>query len=517
MPNYRYAQSYVTRGSGNVVAAAAYQAAENLHSEALAHAAYQAGEQHGRHFNFTRKAHGVLHKGILAPEGAPEWVHDRQELWNRADAAERRGNARLARKLVISLPGELTPEQNKELLTSFLKDRFVSQGMVADFAIHAPDHDADERHVHAHVLLTRRELSAGGFGKLFREAEQGRALYLDRKALEQQTNRALEQAGVQDRVSADSLYARGIVREPEPVLGDKAVEEQRRGQHSRRGTLDDGTRTRLDRVAAVRMRNQLRAEHDQRGEPHPLWLMQYYWQGRDRWMQRQGHRIERVRAKGNIYFAAKLERDFAQARENAARVDGAYFSHPASREAAWREARDETSRDDRAEERKSGRVDERSPGSRGAREQSPKSSHAPAPRAPSGLFGSAGASITEPGGGKARKWKPGTSGVTPRPHDVRERDDDPALNARGNRRDTGDGFVLFSMADQFAADMRSSFPFRTQEEKQGKDFHEHPQTSRSGEERRLRHPGEPEGPAQPGQPAPERSSLTDRENRERER
>jgi MobA/MobL family len=163
VPNFRYAQSYVTRGGGkNVVATAAYQAAEKLehhNNEALANAAYQAGEKHDRQFNFTNKAGGVLHKEILVPENAPAWAHDREQLWNRVDRAEKKINARLARKLVISMPNELTLEQNVEMLRGFLKYRFVSQGMVADFAVPAPDHDGDVRHVHAHVLLTRRELT----------------------------------------------------------------------------------------------------------------------------------------------------------------------------------------------------------------------------------------------------------------------------------------------------------------------------------------------------------------------
>ncbi|MDF0522832.1 MobA/MobL family protein [Bradyrhizobium yuanmingense] len=295
MPTFRYSQSYVTRGAGkSVVATAAYYAAENLRQqgrgEAQANAAYQSGENlkaSGRAFNFENKAGGVLHKEILAPEGAPEWAGDRQELWNRVDASEVKKNARLARKLVISLPSELSVEQNVALVRDFLKEQFVSQGIIADFAIHAPDHDGDSRHIHAHVLLTRRELRPEGFGKLFRSAEQGAALANDRKAWEGKVNDALERAGVHDRVSADSLYARGIVREPEPVLGDKAIEEERRQKHSKRGTLDERTQKRMREVADIRERNARRAEYDRKGEAHPRNLMEHYWRGRDRWMEQQ--------------------------------------------------------------------------------------------------------------------------------------------------------------------------------------------------------------------------------------
>lgn len=493
MPNFRYAQSYVTRGSGkNVVATAAYQAAEKLEhkNEALANSAYQAGEKHGRQFNFANKAGGVLHKEIMAPENAPEWVYGREELWNRVDKAEKKSNARLARKLVISLPNELTLQQNVTMLRGFLQDRFVSQGMVADFAVHAPDHDGDVRHVHAHVLLTRRELTPEGFGKLFREAEQGRALALDRKALEKAINHALDRVGIKERVSAESVYARGIVREPEPVLGDKATEEHRRGKHSRAGTLDERTQRRMDWVAQVRMRNRLRISHDLRGEPHPLWLMRYYWEGRDRWIEKQTQRIERVRGKGNIYFASKLERDLDKAREHARRVDHAYYNQPDIRRQAFTEAREQVTKPTGPAPQPAGRSKGRTSGS---------------------SFRAASGPVTSPGSpdAPARVHRAGfgsgeASGRAPPARD-------PNLDDRGNRRDTGDSFIVSAVVDQFTADMRGTFPHAVREQKQAKDFYEHPRTSQTREEEKQRHPGEAEGLTQPS------SGRKSRDEQERER
>src|SRR5579885_1681510 len=56
--------------------------------------------------NFCRK-HRVVLSAILAPSHAPEWVYDREELWNRAEAAETRRNAQPAREIRLGLPHEL--------------------------------------------------------------------------------------------------------------------------------------------------------------------------------------------------------------------------------------------------------------------------------------------------------------------------------------------------------------------------------------------------------------------------
>ncbi|MGE3916741.1 MAG: MobA/MobL family protein [Hyphomicrobiaceae bacterium] len=512
MASFRYSQSYVTRGSGkNVVANAAYNAGENLYSEALGHAAYQAGERHGRQFNFENKAAGVLHKEIMTPEHAPDWAHDREQLWNRADGAERKSNARLARKLVMNLPSELNLEQNVELVRGFLEDRFVNQGMVADFAIHAPDHDGDQRHIHCHVLLTRRTLNEHGFGKLFRDAEQGRALYQDRQAWEKNVNLALMRAGKTDRVSADSIHAQGIVREPEPVLGDKAVEEQRRRKHSRQGTLDENTKERMQRVGEVRMRNKLRAELDAKGEAHPRWLMEYYWKSRNDWIERQTTRIDKVRSRGNVHFAAKLERDLAKAKELAERNDRAWQKRAGTREGAFNDARTETTMPRRgAEPPRSQRTDARPH----EQAQQAKGDGSGKGRA---SFRSAAAEVTGASGrvstaGENRLQKQGGRV----PADERSRREwDPNLGPRGNRKDIGDSFILSAVIDQAAAEVRSTFPYRMRSSTQGKDHHEHPCTYTTEEERRHRDAGECHG--ERAGPAGPSSSPSERSEDERER
>ena len=99
-----------------------------------------------------------LHAQILAPKSAPDWVLDRDALWNAVEIAETRRDAQLARRLEISLPVELTLVEQIELLVGYLQTNFVDLGMVADFAIKPPPKQGDARNIYALVLLTLRSI-----------------------------------------------------------------------------------------------------------------------------------------------------------------------------------------------------------------------------------------------------------------------------------------------------------------------------------------------------------------------
>ena len=73
---------------------------------------------------------------------------------------EKTKDSRLAREFFPALPVELTSEQWKELLTDFIQESFVSDGMCADVAIHDPDPPG--HNPHAHILLTVRPLNPDG-------------------------------------------------------------------------------------------------------------------------------------------------------------------------------------------------------------------------------------------------------------------------------------------------------------------------------------------------------------------
>src|SRR5881275_2353335 len=87
---------------------------------ATAAAAYRSGqlivdERTGEVHDYTRKS-DVVHSEILVPPGAPAWAEDRTALWNAAEAAERRKDARVARDYEVAIPKELTREEGIELV-----------------------------------------------------------------------------------------------------------------------------------------------------------------------------------------------------------------------------------------------------------------------------------------------------------------------------------------------------------------------------------------------------------------
>jgi len=185
---------------------------------------------------------------ILAPEGTPAWAKNRQKLWDEVEKEKRR-NAQLARSLIIALPHELTPRQRKLLLVNFLREGFISRGMIADVALHEPDPKGDQRNFHAHVLLTMRKIVGGVFSKnktrewneqslvpkwralwskhvvnalskegFYKEAEEFKDAHL---SLEEQRRRAIK--------AGDLERATTLSRAPTTHLGPKIVAVRRRG------------------------------------------------------------------------------------------------------------------------------------------------------------------------------------------------------------------------------------------------------------------------------------------------
>ncbi len=225
MAIYHLHAAPVQRSRGHsAVAAAAYRAGEQLHDR-----------QEGLTHDYSRKR-GIVQSEILAPDHAPAWVKDREELWNRAERAEKRRDGQPAREVRVALPSELTDEQRAELVFQFCRDAFVKQGMIADVSIHRPDRHGDERNHHAHILLTMRELDGGEFAaRKQRDWNQEETLQSWRELWAQSQNRALEEAGHSARVDHRTLEAQGIDREPTTHMGKEATAMERRGEQSDRG------------------------------------------------------------------------------------------------------------------------------------------------------------------------------------------------------------------------------------------------------------------------------------------
>ena len=139
----------VSRGAGrSAVAAAAYLSRSRLLNE------YD-GVQH----DYTRKQNLVWQQ-VFLPVAAPAEWQNREILWNAVEENEKTKDSRLAREFVVALPIELSKAQWERLLSDFVSDTFVSDGMCADVAIHDPYPPG--HNPHAHILLTVRPLDEKG-------------------------------------------------------------------------------------------------------------------------------------------------------------------------------------------------------------------------------------------------------------------------------------------------------------------------------------------------------------------
>lgn len=268
----------------SVVAAAAYRSGERL---------YDASQ--GKWFEFDKP--DVIHTEIIYPAGATQrW--DRQTLWNLVERAEKRVDAQLAREIEITLPRELTADQQIGLVRSFVREHFVSKGMVADVCLHRPDASDGKEQPHAHVLLTLRRLDAGsetGFSptkerdwnerediarlvaearkqfnrtgadadrESLEHAEALRNVNIWRKAWATHANGALEAAGSEARIDHRTLEKQGIFRIPQISLGIARHIEKAYGYLKDRVTQWVAIKKRADLAAEV--------EHYKRRDPVKL-------------------------------------------------------------------------------------------------------------------------------------------------------------------------------------------------------------------------------------------------------
>lgn len=149
MAIYHLEAKMVSRGAGrSAVAAAAYLSCSRLLNE------YD-GVQH----DYTRKQ-GLVWQQVFLPVAAPTEWQNREILWNAVEENEKTKDSRLAREFVVALPIELSKAQWERLLSDFVSDAFVSDGMCADVAIHDPYPPG--HNPHAHILLTVRPLDEKG-------------------------------------------------------------------------------------------------------------------------------------------------------------------------------------------------------------------------------------------------------------------------------------------------------------------------------------------------------------------
>ncbi len=247
MAIYHCSIKNISRSSGrSSIAAASYRSGTKLYDE-------RANKTH----NYLCRA-DVKHSEIIVAPHAPSWAKSREALWNAVEKVETACNSRTAREIEVALPRELNDEQQIELIREFVTENFVSEGMVADFSIHAghkhskydkdfaelndKNEDIDRSNPHAHILVTTRPFEKDGqWGVKSRKEyildENGEKIKLKSGAWKSRkvdmtdwnkketlvkwrvnwaksANLALERAGREERIDHRSHAERGIEAEP---------------------------------------------------------------------------------------------------------------------------------------------------------------------------------------------------------------------------------------------------------------------------------------------------------------
>jgi hypothetical protein len=235
---YLNMKTFGRSGGSSAASAAAYRAGERIRDERT-----------GKTYDHSERQ-DVMHKEIVLPSRFADedmaWARDRANLWNAAESAEARKNARVAREYLVALPVELSPDQRVGLVRGFSQELSDRYGFAVDVAIHAPRDfpGSDPRNFHAHLLTTTREVNAEGLGaKTTLDMSDGNRRKLGLEPVVQEllhvrarwaalTNEALREAQVAARIDHRTLEAQGIDREPRPQIPRAAFEMERHGYHS---------------------------------------------------------------------------------------------------------------------------------------------------------------------------------------------------------------------------------------------------------------------------------------------
>lgn len=147
-----------------------------------------------------------------------------------------RANGRVADKVMLALPRELTPEQRAQLVRGYAEE--ITQGR-APWLAAFHDKGKDARNPHCHLVVRDRDPETGR--RVYGMSEKGSTQRL-RTLWEQHTNRALEVAKRPERVDSRSLEAQGKGRQPGIHVGprSRAMHAAGRAPVSRRRSYTNG-------------------------------------------------------------------------------------------------------------------------------------------------------------------------------------------------------------------------------------------------------------------------------------
>lgn len=207
-------------------------------------AARHQDERTGVVYNYGCKNDVVVSR-VLVPEGASDWVKNPSILWNKVEQFEDEwatlrfnnsevkeqflSSAQTAQTIMGALPLEFTQLEAEACVEEFLKDRFVSRGLVVEYAIHW-----DKGNPHFHGLITRRALENGAFTyRKDRDIVSKTELLVTRKLWEEVANKHLALGGHEVRIDSRSYADQGLDLLPTYHEGWYAQRLAERGEYSR--------------------------------------------------------------------------------------------------------------------------------------------------------------------------------------------------------------------------------------------------------------------------------------------
>ena len=230
---------------------------------AVAGVAYRLGlrlydRRAGQWHDFRRRAVGeeIVRALTIAPEGAPPWATDPDELWNRVEGAEKRKDAQVARDYRIPVPFGLTDQQAGDLAEAMAQFIVGELGTAVSMGLHR-DADVDalgqvkpahKQGYHAHLYFPTRRIDCtedAGDGDGSGMGEKLAVLSNKRTSADvverfnahwaELSNRFTAAAGLVADYDHRSYERMGIEQTPQPSMGAPAVAMERKGFFTRKG------------------------------------------------------------------------------------------------------------------------------------------------------------------------------------------------------------------------------------------------------------------------------------------
>ncbi|HQS83638.1 MAG: hypothetical protein B7Y25_02165 [Alphaproteobacteria bacterium 16-39-46] len=239
MANYHFTTEIISRGQGRSgVQKLAYCADVVLRDKRL-----------NEEFNRPKKT-GEVHVELSLPDNAPQWIIDientlkydaqnaLQKLSDIVEESEKRKDAQIYREIEVSLPEELTREENIKLVEEYMHDVFGSGGRLSINCFHF-DEEHGQKKPHCHIFLLTRVLEKNGLSDMKVEDslffKNKKSILLDwREKWASLQNRYLERNGFDVRVDHRSYEARDIDLIPQPKFGRNLREMAERGIATRK-------------------------------------------------------------------------------------------------------------------------------------------------------------------------------------------------------------------------------------------------------------------------------------------